>query len=192
MKAVRFHADPAAVLLLALLYSSLDNGELAALLSAVLVHELGHLLAMGLLGLKLCELRLELTGLCIRYGGDTSRWGRFLTAAAGPAFGLIYAQLASAAGWELAAGLSMLLSLFNLLPIHPLDGWQMAAALCTFAHSEHVLNAAGLLAALSLLCFGCTLARQGRGFALCAVGAYLLLSQMFSFNYKGIIRALQV
>ena len=188
MKTVRFHADPAAVLLLALLYSSLDNRELAALLSAVLIHELGHLSAMCLLGLKLCEMRLELTGLCIGYSGETSRCGQFLTAAAGPAFGLIYAQLASAARWELAAGLSMLLSLFNLLPIQPLDGWRMAASLCTGTWGERVLNALGQLAALSLLCLGFVFARQGRGFALCAVGTYLLVSYYYTRN----IRILQV
>jgi len=188
VKAVRFHADPLAVLLLALFYSSLDNRELAALLSAVLIHELGHLTAMELLGLKLCELRLELTGLCIGYSGETSRWGQFLTAAAGPALGLIYARLASAARWELAAGLSMLLSLFNLLPIRPLDGWRMAASLCTGRWGERVLNALGLLAALSLLCLGFVYARQGKGFALCAVGTYLFLS----INYTRINEILQV
>ena len=66
MRAVRFHANPAAVLLLVLLYSSLETRELAALLSAVLVHEFGHLAALCLLGLQLCELRLELT----RYFGS--------------------------------------------------------------------------------------------------------------------------
>ena len=182
MRAVRFHADPPAVLLLALLYSSLDNRELAALLSAVLVHELGHLAAMELLGLKFCGLRLELTGLCIEYSGETSRWGQFLTAAAGPALGLIYAQLASAAHWELAAGLSMLLSLFNLLPIQPLDGWRMAASLCTGRWGERILRALGLFAALSLLCLGFEYARQGKGFALCMVGLYLLLSSNYTRN----------
>ena len=177
MRAVRFHAEPSGVLLLALLYASLDNREIAALLSAVLVHELGHLAAMYLLGLKLSELRLELTGLCIRYSGQTNRWGQFLTAAAGPAFGLIFAQLASAAGWELTAGLSMLLSLFNLLPIRPLDGWQMAETLCTSMRSERVLHAFGLFAALLLLWIGIVYARQGRGYGLCMIGACLLLSQ---------------
>ena len=188
MKAVRFHADPGAVLLMALFYSSLDNRELTALLSAVLIHELGHLTAMKLLGLKLCELRLELTGLCIGYSGETSRWGHLLTAAAGPAIGFVYAQLASAAGWELAAGLSMLLSLFNLLPIRPLDGWRMAASLCTGQCGERILSVLGSLAALLLLCLGLVCARQGRGYALCAIGAYLLLFN----NYTGIIKILQV
>jgi len=185
VRAVRFHANPAAVLLLVLLYSSLENRELAALLSAVLVHELGHLAALCLLGLQLCELRLELTGLCIRYAGHPSRWGQCLTAAAGPALGLIYAQLASAAGLELAAGLSLLLSLFNLLPVRPLDGWQMAASFCTGTYSGRVLNAIGLFTALLLLSFGIVCARQGKGYALCIVGACLLLSQLFSDYYTG-------
>lgn len=179
MRAVRFHANPTAVLLLVLLNASLENRELAALLSSVLVHELGHLAAIRLLGLKLCELRLELTGLCIRYTGHTSRWGQCLTAAAGPALGLIYAQLAAAAGWELTAGLSLLLSLFNLLPVRPLDGWRMAESLCTGVQGECILSAIGLFAALSLLCAGIALARQGKGYALCIVGTSLLLSQLF-------------
>ena len=180
MRAVSLSADPLAVLVFTLLYASLEDRELAALLSAVLIHELGHLAALRLLGLKLCALRLELTGLCIRYAGAPDRWEQFLTAAAGPAMGLIYAQLASWMGWELTAGVSLLLSLFNLLPVRPLDGWQMAAALCTGARSERILNAVGLLASLTVLFLGARFLWQGRGFGLCIVGACLFVSWMLS------------
>ena len=192
MRATRFSADPAAVLMFTLLYASLENRELAALLSAVLVHELGHLAAMWLLGLKLLALRLELTGLCIGYAGAPGRWEQFLTAAAGPALGLIYAQLASCLGWELTAGVSLLLSLFNLLPVRPLDGWQMAAALCSGTRGERLLNAAGLLVSMAVLCLGVGFAWQGRGAGLAIVGASLLASQLLSDYYMrkdGILQA---
>lgn len=185
MRAQRFSADPVAVLVFTLLYVSLEDRELAALLPAVLIHELGHLAAMRLLGLRLCALRLELTGLCIRYSGAPNRWERFLTAAAGPALGLIYAQLASCMGWELTAGLSLLLSLFNLLPVQPLDGWQMAAALCSGARSGRVLDTLGVLVSVAVLCLGIGLARQGSGFGLCTVGICLLISQIILRYYMG-------
>lgn len=83
----------------------------------VLIHELGHIVCLRLLGLRICGFKAELRGLCMGYAGCTSGFGRILAAAAGPAAGGLYALIASYAGkiygsdWLLcSAGVSVILT----------------------------------------------------------------------------------
>ena len=87
-----------AVLLAAFLYYIGRPPELAAVLLPAAVHELGHILALELLGLRIKGFRIELRGFCIEYCGYTGAVGHALAAAAGPAAGLVYALAASRFG----------------------------------------------------------------------------------------------
>ena len=77
-----------------------------------------HVLVLRLLGGRVRELRVGLTGLCITYTGRTGYAGQFFAALAGPAAGLAFAFFAARLGreWEsgfccLSAGISALTAL---------------------------------------------------------------------------------
>lgn len=173
----------------ALLIYLLEPHELAALLGAVLAHEAGHLLALRLLGWRFRAPRPEAAGLRIDYAGEDSTAGEILSAAAGPAAGFLYAwaaaSLGARLGWEalrLSGELSLLLSIFNLLPAPPLDGGRVAAALLSIwpggAKGERAAKALGLVTALLLCAAGIWSLLCRRGAAMLIAGATLLSQQL--------------
>lgn len=185
MRRLRWSSSPGAAFAAALLLALLRPEELAALLGAILVHELGHLAALLALGQRLLGLRAELGGLRLDYAGDAGPAGRALIALAGPLAGLLYAPAASRLGqsWGqdwlcLSAGLSLLLSLVNLLPAAPLDGGQLCAVLAEAAlgsrRGERLCRLLGLGLGCAVLALGLGLILRGRGAAAALLGASLL------------------
>ena len=185
MKGLRVELGAGPAFLAALLFFLLREEELAALLLAAAAHELGHLAAILGLGLRLREIRAELGGLRMEYSGDTGTAGHLGIAAAGPAAGFLYAwtaaRLALRLGWgwlSLSAGLSLLLSLFNLLPVLPLDGGRIALYLSTAAMGEErgelLCRRLGLWLSAALSALGLRLLVRGRGAALLTAGLVLL------------------
>ena len=147
----------------------------------VIAHELGHVIALRLLGLHITGVTLDARGPCIRYEGTCSPAGHILAALAGPLGGAVYA-LAGLSGpdWlRQSAGLSLLLTAFNLLPLLPLDGGQVFSALCTLTLGE--LRGTKLCRAVSavllalLLTGGVTLAAWKKSTAPLAAAIWLLL-----------------
>lgn len=151
-----------------------------ALLLPIAVHELSHALAIRALGLRIRGLRLEPCGLCIVYSGACPDWKHAAASLAGPFGGLVYALLARAGDTEwlcFSADVSLVLSLFNLLPIMPLDGGRAFLALCRtrlgeedgpafFERLERGFLALALLAGVALI---------RRGSAPLLAGLWLLL-----------------
>ena len=184
-------ALPAALLLL------LGTVEVSTdVLLPAFCHELGHLLALWLLGLHIRSIRMELRGFCIEYYGSCSAVGHALAAAAGPFAGFAWAWAASAIGqrtgldWlSLSAGVSLLLSLFNLLPALPLDGGRIVLALsCAVLgdrRGEHVTEALSLFVGAALLGAGVWLMLRQRGVAVLAAAIWLLLYQE---NGRGLVK----
>lgn len=184
----RFKISAGALILAALTYYTADIKTLACVAVPVLVHELGHIICLRLLGLRIRTFRAELRGLCMGYAGCTSGFGRMLAAAAGPAAGGLYALAASYAGklygsdWLLcSAGVSVLLTAFNLLPALPLDGGQIFAELAAASFGGRcgmrVTELVGLATGALMLAAGLWLLWTGRGAAVLAASIWLLLSQ---------------
>ncbi len=122
----------AAVLAALCLYYRGGLALLPLLLLPVAVHELSHVLALRLLGRRITSFRLDAQGFVIGCTGG-SALSDVLIALAGPLGGVVYALLAERAGRDLlsqSAGVSLLLSAFNLLPILPLDGGRVFSVLC--------------------------------------------------------------
>ena len=133
-------------------------------------------------------MRADLRGLCIEYGGLCAPLGHAVSALAGPVAGLAYAFAASSfarrGGNEvltLSAGVSMLLSLFNLLPILPLDGGRVfsviASELLGGRRGDALTKAVSLALSAALLAAGTYLMWRGDGTALALASLWLLASQ---------------
>lgn len=111
------------------------NKGFAKLLVSVLLHELGHSLAARILGRKNQVLTLTPLG-CSLYVGELSGPAAVAVYMAGPAVSLLLTPwLAPQTLWVFA---------FNILPVLPLDGGRIAAALA----GE---RACGLLGGFTLL-----------------------------------------
>lgn len=129
------------------------------------VHELGHLLAIRLLGGTVREIRLTAIGAELVLSGPLGYWQEGAAALAGPGVNLLLALLCCQFSWGLSfAGLNLVLALFNLLPIGRLDGGR--ALYCTLALLAGPGLAAGARSWLDLLC---TAAALAAGLALAAV-----------------------
>ena len=157
--------------------------ELPAILLPIAVHELSHVLAILLLGLRLRGIRLEPQGLCIRYAGTCPDWKHAAASLAGPVGGLAYALLARRfpQDWlALSADLSLLFSLFNLLPLMPLDGGRMFLILCRAAlgeGGERLFSRVSAVLLGALLFFGVYAAARNLGSAPLLAALWLTLLQ---------------
>lgn len=189
-----------ALLLAAAAYYLCDGAVLIAILVPVAVHELGHAAALQMLGFRIRGFRAELKGFCMDYYGYSGALGHAVAAAAGPAAGLIYAGAASWAGstygsdWLcLSAGISLLLSAFNMLPALPLDGGRIFAELSRAflgdKRGELLSDAVGLVTAAALLAAGIWMMMDGKGLALAAAATWVLLYQD---NAAGIVKKREI
>ncbi len=180
--------DSGFVLLFALIYFFDESGFLLALLPAVLVHELGHVLFMLFFGAYPRRLKATLSGLAIDYSGVISEKQEMLTALAGPAFGLAFSLLCAKLGrlWSsdyllLCAGLGYVINTFNFLPAMPLDGGRVfnfaLRALLGEDKARPVMRIVGLLAAILLLASGLHFIAKGFGFAIFLAGVWLFILQ---------------
>lgn len=172
--------DPLSVAAIAAAVYFFDLRTLGALVCAACVHELGHIVCLRLFGLKLAGFRAETQGLCIEYTGSAGRAAHAVAAAGGPAAGMTLAYAASWAGAELLSGVSLLLTVFNLLPILPLDGGRimriMLIVLLGETRGGRAARACSIAGAYSLLTAGAYLVLSGRGAAVVSMALWLVFA----------------
>ena len=129
-------------------------GECLPLFLAAALHEIGHLSACLVLRVPVRFLHSSLTGAVIGYDSTrTSYPAEAVIAAAGPLFGLLgtVCVLRSVSRQAALFGTaSLALSLFNLLPITPLDGAVILSALLSCRLSPHTVSR--ILRATSCVC----------------------------------------
>ena len=131
-RSVKWELSTCAALVFALLYFFDGSGIISAAVPAAAAHELGHLLLLRLYGRPLRSVRIGLFGMELDYAGALDGAEAALCAFAGPLFGAVYALAACTLGGaflELSGALSFAFSVFNLLPILPLDGGRIVEAL---------------------------------------------------------------
>ena len=149
-------------MLLAVFVSFAAPELLAALLSAALVHELGHYAVLRKLRVEVTAIHISPFGakMCTDDQRKLSYGGEMLAVMAGPMCNLLLALLLAWAGKYsevayLFSGAQLVSGLFNLLPIHPLDGsrflW-LLVSWCTepftadrIAYKIHLFMTAALL-----------------------------------------------
>lgn len=156
----RVEITAGALLLWALLYYLDSGGMVPQVLAACALHELGHYVAIRLLGGRVSRLRITCVGAEMALSARSPLGpARELTAAlAGPAVDLLCAGLCAGLGerWYCFAGIHLALGLFNLLPVGPLDGGRALG--CLFALAGHGDWAEPAVGVLSVgLCMGLTM-----------------------------------
>lgn len=112
--------------LLAAWFALANGGELLlTVLGAAAVHELGHCLVLMGLGARIRRLRLSVFGAVLETDSARLSYGGELAAvAAGPAANLLCVAVLAAldSGAAVFMGANLVLCVFNLLPVRPLDG----------------------------------------------------------------------
>lgn len=164
--------SPMALLMLATMYFFDKDGFFAALLPAVFVHEAGHAVFLKIGGLQPRRIRLGLFGFEMDYWGQLKGLPGFSAIAAGPLMGLAYGficQQLKTEYWIFSGSISILLSLFNLLPVLPLDGGRI---LCMAAGKWGNKISRGIGAIIAIVALYLWLSRGW--FSIFAIGLWLV------------------
>ena len=148
-----------------------------ALLSCAL-HELGHLLVLRLLGVRVRRLSITAVGAELETDRSLSYSGEILAALAGPLVNLALALVFSRASWGwVFAGLNLVLCCFNLLPVGRLDGGRVLRCVLAWLLGPEAAWRAGWwldrLLAGALAALGLALVGAGAGPTLLLTAAWL-------------------
>ncbi|WP_314587137.1 site-2 protease family protein [Paenibacillus terrigena] len=122
--------------------------EMITLFGIVLIHELGHAAAATIFGWKVQEIKLlPFGGVAVTdEGGSAPCHEEIIVALAGPvqnllmigaAYGLHMMGFWSEAWTEYFVQANMMIALFNMIPVLPLDGGRIVQALCSLFVSYH-------------------------------------------------------
>lgn len=183
----KIHVSPAVLLLLTIFIWLSSAALLAAVLLAALCHELGHYLTLQFLGGRVESITITALGAEMQIAPDSrlSYGGELLATVAGPAVNLILALMMALWGrcvpiFYLLAGVQLLLGLFNLLPIAPLDGgsilWLVIAWFTEPYTADRAAADVGLATAVFLLAVTAMLiSRTGGGGFLIFMALWLLM-----------------
>ncbi len=181
-KRTKIYVSPWAAVVLALFILFSSPLLLAALLLAALCHELGHYITLRRFGGWVESIRISPFGAEMRLGNRNrlSYGGEMLAVAAGPIVNIALAFLLAVVGkWiELAymfAGAQLILGLFNLLPVLPLDGgtlvWLLAAWLADPFVADRICKKINLIMIVLLLVCGGLLMHHENGSPFLLLGA---------------------
>ena len=124
---------------------------------AAISHELGHLAALHLFGVRVERLRLTIFGAELRADTRYMTYGReILCTLAGPGINLLLAALlARVSGDYLLAGANLMQGVFNLLPMPGLDGGRILFLFISWlaepVTADRVCARVGIVSALLLV-----------------------------------------
>ncbi len=172
MRNVRWNISAGAVLLFALMLFFDADGSVTAVLPAIMFHELGHIAALRFCRRRIRQVSVSVLGFELDYAPQIDGIAAALCFLAGPLTGLLYASLAAAASNEflkLSGSLSFYLSVFNCLPILPLDGGRIVALLLP----ERVCGILSLICTILLLLGGIAAAFLYHRLSQLLIGAWL-------------------
>jgi len=149
------HVDPFLYLYGAILFLTIPIKWLFSFLLCYATHELSHIICAKLLGMPISEIEVGMHGANIKMR-TTYCWQELLCACAGPLGGLLpvlfYKQVPE-------AGLcSLLITLYNLLPIYPSDGARFLHCALRLLTTDSIANfIVGNLTLLfqAIIVFGC-------------------------------------
>lgn len=167
--------------------------ELLTLFIIVFIHELGHAAAAAAMGFKVRAIQMLPFGgvAVIEDDGRMTAWKEIVIALSGPLQNVIMIGLALCcrwAGWGDEAMLAyiiqgnVMIALFNLLPILPLDGGKVLQALISLIAPYHATlvwtSRAGICGSLLMIAYGLAPLSSGGGIRLnlLMIGLFLAYS----------------
>ena len=171
---------PDGILMLSILLFFLDWRLFGVILGNVVLHEFGHIILLRRYGVYIRSITVGFTGVCIQCCMDyLPIMPRILCALSGPLFGLCGAFAASLLGnvlhmdvLLLFAGVGVILSLFNLLPVQPMDGWRVLQMI-----SPKAAVVSSCLCGYMIFLTGLHLMIRGYGTGLACLGIFFLLQK---------------
>lgn len=189
-----FALSPGAILLLCAVYYFEDISSLLALIAAAAAHEAGHFLAIKSVGGRVVGLHFDTSGLCMTETGAYTPAQELIILYAGPALGAVPVLLCTFAPTSpfaaKAAAVSMALTVYNLLPVLPLDGGRAVKSILLRKigrqRAERMMYATGLVFGAALSVAGLFLLGNAYGAALLFAGLWLLIAQ------TGIVKSVPV
>ncbi len=193
----RFSLSPGAIFVLSFIYFFGGLSCLAAVILSVTAHEAGHAAAIYALGGRVKGLRFDSTGFCMSGTGVYSAAGEVIILLAGPLSGLAIAYICAKLGDAMAnifllrtAGISLALTIYNLLPALPLDGGRaLCGVLCGLIGKNRCENAMyfmSLTVAAALAVIGICARTTQLGLVLLASSVWLLTVQ------TGIVKSIRM
>lgn len=193
----RLSLRPGAIFVLAFVYFFGGIISLAAVVLAAAVHEAGHAAAISALGGKIRRMSFDSSGLCMSSTGIYSTVGEVSILLAGPLAGLALAYICAKLGSASVnsfllrtAGISLVLTIYNMLPALPLDGGRaLYCVLCRFIGEVRAVNAMYFISitiALVLAFLGIYTRTTQLGIVLLVSAVWLLIAQ------TGIVKSMHV
>lgn len=147
--------------------------------AACALHELGHYLAIRMVGGDVKLIRLTAVGAEMVVGRPLGYWQEGVAALAGPAVNAVLALAFCSWEWGVGfAGINLVLALFNLLPIGQLDGGRILNCLLALLsgpeRAQWVGERIGLFLSALALGAGLLLAGGGKNLTLLLVALWLV------------------
>ncbi|MBD0381696.1 M50 family metallopeptidase [Paenibacillus sedimenti] len=172
--------------------------EAATLFGIVLVHELGHLAAANGFGWRVREVQLLPFGgvVVVDELGSVPAWEELIVALAGPlqhvwmivvAFLMQWLGVGTHEWWTYFIEANVMIGLFNLLPVMPLDGGKVMQCLLGYILSYHntILYTTWIGMALSagVICMAAIQLVSGQlPLNLLVIGIFLLVSNWYAYR----------
>ena len=177
-------SPPAILFFSALLFWGNPDKTVAVIL-AVAVHEVSHLLSLAVFKCRILSVNLRLNGLCIRYSGNGGVYEKFFSSMSGPVGGWVFFLFgrlcppAALPDWlKMSCNISLFLSLFNSMPVWPLDGGcALKILLASFSdrkETDGIITAFGVCFSVLLIFSGLFFIMKNGGFGAVLAGVWLL------------------
>ncbi len=183
---LKVYLSPWGLLLWTLLFFFMESNVFISLVSAVCVHEFGHVVALNAMGSKVDMISISLSGFQIDYSKSLSAYEEIISAISGPMFGILWFILARHLGLELTAWLSLALSIFNLLPISILDGGRVLNGFFRLKVNKKFIHmytkSVDKFVCIFLAVLGTVLAICGYGLSLLTASAFLIIYTLVKNN----------